>query len=286
MGRPRLIISVVLQSLRIDDLAVTAEVPDNPSRPPILFIHGILGGPWYFEGYQRYFAARGYPSYAVSLRGRPGSRPVRDLGRVSLDEFVTDALDVVRVLGRPIIVGHSMGGLIAQRLAEEDMSDIVVLLSSAPPGGITLATPRLVAKQIMNLGPLLRSRPLSATDGDADELIFNRIPVDQRAGLRAALVPDSGRAAREISLGTVRIDEGRVRCAMLVAAGLEDRFVAPRVARQLATKYGAPCWQYPRHAHFLPMEPGWEQIAEDVEAWIRRRLDQPASSRAETVPLT
>ena len=265
-------ISVLLDTIRITDLAVTVAMPDVTTRPPILFIHGILGGAWYFENYQRFFAARGYPSYAVSLRGRPGTREVRDLGRISVEEFVVDALDVVRALGRPIIVGHSMGGLVAQRLAEEGVTDIAVLLSSASPSGIPLATPRLVAKQLKHLGTLIRARPLVPNDADADDLIFSHIPPAERPALRARLLPDSGLAARQLSLGAVRVDERRVSCAMLVGGGLEDRFVAPRVARALANKYGAPCWQYPRHGHFLPMEPGWDAIADDIESWIARRV--------------
>lgn len=257
----------------IGPVAVREARPVTPTRPPVLFIHGILGGPWYFESYQRFFADRGYPSYALSLRGRPGSRPVPDLGRIPLEEFVSDALDVARAIGRPIIIGHSMGGLIAQRLAEENAGDIVVLLSSAPPRGITLATPRLVVKQLKHLGALIRLTPLRPSRSDSEELIFNRMPPEQRAELHALLLPDSALAARELSLGTISIDATRVHCAMLVAAGLDDRFVAPRVARQLARKYGAPCWQYPNNAHFLPMEPGWERIAGDIESWIRRRLD-------------
>lgn len=262
----------------VGDIAVREARVPAATRPPILFIHGILAGPWYFEGYQRFFAERGYPSHALSLRGRPGSRPVADIGRVSLEEFVSDALEVARAIGRPIVVGHSMGGLIAQRLAEEGASDTVVLLSSAPPRGISLMTPGLVMKQAKHLGTLLRSTPLRPTRSDSDELIFNRMPPAERAGLHARLVPDSARAAREISLGTIAVDEKRIRCAMLVAAGLQDRFVAPRVARQLAVKYGAPCWQYPENGHFLPMEPGWERIADDVESWIRRQVGKAAVS--------
>ena len=258
----------------VGDIAVREARPTVPARPPILFIHGILGGPWYFEQYQRFFADRGYPSFALSLRGRPGSRPVADIGRVALEDFVADALEVARSMKRPIIVGHSMGGLLAQRLAEEGVSDTVVLLSSAPPRGISLATPRLVLKQLKHLPTLLRLSPLRSSRGDSDDLIFNCMPPGMRAELHAQLLPDSSLAARQISLGTVAVDESRVKCAMLVAAGLEDRFVAPRIARQLAVKYGAPCWQYPRNAHFLPMEPGWERIAADVESWISRRLDQ------------
>ena len=257
----------------IGDIAVREARPASSTRPPILFIHGILAGPWYFENYQRFFADRGYPSVALSLRGRLDSRRVPDIGRISIEEFVADALAVARSMGRPIVVGHSMGGLLAQRLAEEGASDTVVLLSSAPPRGIMLATPRLVLKQLKHLPTLVRLSPLRSSRADSDDLIFNRMPAETRADLHARLVPDSALAARQISLGTVAVDETRVRCAMLIAAGLEDRFVAPRVARQLAVKYGAPCWQYPRNAHFLPMEPGWERIAADVESWISRRLD-------------
>ena len=135
----------------VGDIAVREARPASTTRPPILFIHGILAGPWYFENYQRFFAGRGYPSLALSLRGRPGSRRVPDIGRITLEEFVADAREVARSMGRPIIVGHSMGGLLAQRLAEEGVSDTVVLVSSAPPRGITLATPRLVAKQLKHL---------------------------------------------------------------------------------------------------------------------------------------
>jgi pimeloyl-ACP methyl ester carboxylesterase len=266
-----------LQTTMIGDLAVTACNPPNAGRPPILLIHGILGGPWYFEGYQRFFGERGYPSHAVSLRGRPGSRGVRDLGRIALEEFVTDAREVARSLGRPIIIGHSMGGLIAQRLAEDDVSDIVVLLSSAPSAGIRLTTPRLAMKQIRHLGTLLRLKPLRSSRSDSDDLIFNRMPAESRADLHARLLPDSALAAREMALGSVRVDERKVRCALLIASGMDDRFIAPRVARQLAKKYGAPCWQYPRNGHFLPMEPGWERIAGDVESWIGRRVDQASS---------
>jgi non-heme chloroperoxidase len=270
----------MIHDTMIGPLAVREARPATAKRPPILFIHGILAGPWYFEGYQRFFAERGYPSYAVSLRGRPGSRSVPDLGNIHLEDFVSDALDVARAIERPIVIGHSMGGLIAQRLAEEGVTDTVVLLASAPPRGITLATPRLVLKQIKHLGALIRLTPLQPSRSDSDELIFNRMPPEARAELHAFLVPDSALAARELSLGTIAVDAKRIRGAMLVVSGLEDHFVAPRVARQLAVKYRAPCWQYPANAHFLPMEPGWERIAGDVESWIGRRLDQAPAGAA------
>jgi hypothetical protein len=130
----------------------------------------------------------------------------------------------------------------------------------------------LLMRQARHVLPLLLSTPLRSSRGDADALILNRIPSDRREAMYRMLIPDSGRAARDIALGRMRVDETRVRCQMLVASGLDDRFIAPRVVRHVAKKYGAPCWHYPGNAHFLPQEPGWERIIDDVESWIRRKV--------------
>jgi pimeloyl-ACP methyl ester carboxylesterase len=52
----------------------------------------------------------------MNLRGHHGSRPVRDIGKVSLTDYVADALEVAAALKNPIVIGHSMGGLIAQKV--------------------------------------------------------------------------------------------------------------------------------------------------------------------------
>src|ERR671938_613742 len=93
----------------LSGLTAVVEDAPSPSRPPILFIHGMFTGAWQFEGFQHHFAALGYPSHAINLRGHHGSRPVLDLGKVSVLDYVDDVLPVARALGQPIVVGHSMG---------------------------------------------------------------------------------------------------------------------------------------------------------------------------------
>src|SRR5919199_2799216 len=129
---------------------LTALVEDAApaSRPSILFVHGMFAGAWQFEGFQRHFAALGYSSHAINLRGHHGSRAVPDLGKVSVLDYVNDALPIARALGRPVVIGHSMGGLIAQKLAEAGAVTAAVLLCAAAPRGISILTPRLVVKQL------------------------------------------------------------------------------------------------------------------------------------------
>ena len=111
------------QTVTIEGLTVEVERPVAAAsagrRPPLLFLHGMMAGAWYWANYQRFFTGRGYASYAVNLRGRYGSRPVPDVGKIRMGEFLDDALAVARTLAEPpVVVGHSMGGLVAQKLAE------------------------------------------------------------------------------------------------------------------------------------------------------------------------
>lgn len=259
---------------RIGALSLTVEQPERAIHPPLLMLHGMFGGSWYFEKYQRFFAARGWPAYALDLRGHHGSRPVERLGQVSIADFVADALEASRGIAdrhegqSPAVIGHSMGGLLAQKLAETGTVAAAVLLCAAPPHGISLVTPTLLLKQLKHLPALLGSRPVTGTPADHEQLTFHRVPETDRADLVARLVPESGRAGREISLGAVRVDPRAVRCPVLSVSAAEDRFVPARVGARIAAKYHASHWILPAHAHFIVWEPGWEEPANDIERWL------------------
>ena len=261
----------MLDTLTIDGLtvAVARGAPDGPPRPPLLLVHGISGGAWYWARYQAFFAERGYTSHAVDLRGRGRSRPVADLGRVTMTDYVADALAVAtRLPAPPVVIGHSMGGLVAQKLAEAGAARAAVLLCTAPPRGIVLASRALVARQLKHLPAMLLGRPLAGSRADHDFLTFNRVPEGDRAPLFDQLVPDSGRVARELSVGAVAVDAARVRCPVLVASAEHDRFVPPAVGRRVARKYGAAFRVFAGHGHFLVCEPRWEGPASEIERWI------------------
>ena len=234
----------------------------------MLLIHGMFGGAWYWEAYQAFLARRGYESHAINLRGHHGSRPVADMGRVSLGDYVRDALEVARSLGNPFVIGHSMGGLIAQKVAEAGACRAVVLLASAPPRWIPPVSWLLLRKQIKYVKDLLLMHALMPDRGDADALMFNRTPVAERGLFFSRLVAESGKAGLELSLGVIGVHASRVSCPVLVVGGTDDRFVVPRVARALARKYNAPLKSYPNFAHHIMSEPGWEGPAADVATWM------------------
>jgi pimeloyl-ACP methyl ester carboxylesterase len=256
----------------VGDLTVLTQRPASPRRSPILFVHGYLATASTFDRFLPWFAARGHPAHAVNLRGREGSRPGTAIGRVRVVDYVTDASAVARTVagesGPPIVVGHSLGGLVAQKLAERGEASAVVLLSAAPPRGIPLLTPRLVATMTRYLPALLGSRPLVPRRADFEPLVMNRVPPAERDALFPRFVPDSGRVGRELATLGVAVDRRAVRCPVLVVTGDDDRFVPARIAHKLAARYDAPLHVAPGHAHLIPQEPGWERVAETIAAWI------------------
>jgi len=256
------------ETIRIDDLTVRYASPAHPTRGPVLFVHGYFASATVFEQWLPFFAARGFPSYAVNLRGRLGSRPGTDLGSASIADFVEDAATVARHVGTPTVIGHSMGGLIAQVLAAQGNVRATVLLTPAPPRGITVLSPRVLVKQLKYLPAILRSRIVAPDHGDLREIVLNRIPPAEQESVLRQLSPDSGRAARDMSITGVRVDARRVSCPLLVIVADEDRFIPKAIGARIAKRYRVPLRTMPAHAHMLVIEPGWEEIATAVATWI------------------
>lgn len=245
----------------------------------MLFIPGYFASAWVYESYLPFFAERGYAGFALNLRGREGSALPSGvmLGRVSIDDFIDDARQVARWLierlGRPIVVGHSMGGLIAQKLGEEGLARALVLLSPAPPRGISVMTGKLFLRQLRHLPALFRSKRIAPRWKDMRELVLNRIPEGEQRSTFERFVSDSGRVGREMSFGAVRVDADRLRengCPVLVVTSDDDRFIPPRIAQRVAQRYRAPVYMARGHGHLMLREPGWNEAASFIASWLER----------------
>lgn len=234
----------------------------------VLCLHGLFAGAWVYDALLPLIAERGHPASALSFRGHPPLPPGTAMGRHSIAAYCHDAAEAARVLDRPIVIGHSLGGLVAQMLVARNLARAAILVSSAPPRGITVMTPQLLLRMPRYLPALLFSRAFKPSDGDLDALVLNRVPEPDRRALRDRLVADSGRAARQAALGVVAVPSGSARGPMLVVSGDRDRFVPVSVARRLAQRYGAPLHVAAGHGHFLFGEPGWETHAAAMLGWI------------------
>lgn len=108
-------------------------------------IHGMWGGSWCWDNYKTFFEKRGYHCVTTTLRHHdinPTAHPDSMLGTTSLLDYVNDLEQKILQLNmKPIVMGHSMGGLLAQILGSRDLAKALVLLTPAPPSGIMSLSP-------------------------------------------------------------------------------------------------------------------------------------------------
>ena len=119
-------------------LEVVSLQPARASRkPPLLFIHGGYCDAWCWTPYfLPWFAARGWPAYAMSLRGHGQSGGYESLFVAGLDDFVADVEHVSGQLSAPpILIGHSMGAAIVERMLATRPVRGAALLAPVPPAG-------------------------------------------------------------------------------------------------------------------------------------------------------
>jgi pimeloyl-ACP methyl ester carboxylesterase len=259
---------------RLGDLVLQRERPAFVTQPaPILFVHGLWAGSWFLQNWVERSASRGWDAWAIELRGRNGSRPSTNLGRVGIRDFAEDVREVLKEIGPAVLVGYSMGGLVAQVVAAADHVErvraLVLACSTAPRGIVGLSGP-VVRRMPRYLPALIASRAFLPRRADVDALIFNRTASEDRAASYARMIEDSGRAAREIAFGAIGVDGAAVRCPALVISAGDDHISPPPVQPKLVSKYSAEHVAFHNHAHSLALEEGWEPAADALLEWAER----------------
>ncbi len=252
-----------------------------------MMLHGMMGGAWCWDNYKIFFTDRGYRCHVPVLRYHdmdPRDKPDPRLGATSLLDYARDLEEEIRQLAeRPVLLGHSMGGLLAQILASRDLARALVLLAPAAPAGIWSVT----VSEIKNFLRLLRQvsfrRGAFRISYPAAVYAFlDRLSLGKQEEAYQQLVYESGRAALEIGCWFLDprraswVDPGKVKCPVLVVAGKKDKLTPVSVVKQVADMY-QPRVTYAEfdHTHWLIGEPGWEAVAGYVAQWLADRLKKP-----------
>ncbi len=213
--------------------------------PPLLFVHGMWSRPSTFATLRSELEAAGLASAAITLPFHDvpqASPPPPGLSGLSVSAYV-DALvaEAAALPEPPVLVGHSMGGLIVQLAAPRIPNRGLVLLATAPSEQAS----RLSWPAVTTLWPITSrwgwwrgATLLDATS--AAHGVFNGVPDHEAAPAIAELTWDSGHALREIafpwSVGghTTRVTGQGIERPALVITGSADRIVPPATSRATA----------------------------------------------------
>lgn len=259
---------------RFGDLEVIAKAPKGEAHPlPILFVHGAYTAAWCWdEHFLSWFADAGYTCYALSLSGHGHSRDRRALDQYSISDYVNDVTEVIDVLpSPPLLVGHSMGGMVVQKYLERADAPGVVLMASVPPQGLWSSAVGMV----MNKPALLQD--LNSVMGGGQphpetlkEALFHQEIADEDfARFFRHFHPESHRAIWDMTLFNLPHVSLMADVPMLVLGAEHDQIIPPSLVNMTGTTYGVEVEIFPDMGHLMMLEPGWALVAQRIHDWIR-----------------
>jgi non-heme chloroperoxidase len=251
----------------------------------IIMIHGMMGGGWYWENYKSYLEGKGYHCITPTLRFHdmdPKGTPDPALGTTSLLDYASDLIQEIETLNeKPIIMGHSMGGLLTQIVGSRIPAEALVLLTPASPAGINILKPsvvRIFLKAQLKWG--FWRNPMRLTFKESTRSMLQLLTPEEQREIYDKYVYESGRAAFEIGFWFLdrkkvsRVDESKITCPVLVVAGALDKITPHSVVQKVAKKYRhvSTYKLFGNHSHWVVSEPSWEEIADYVSGWLEQVL--------------
>ena len=258
---------------------------------PVVLIHGLWlhSGSW--GAWVDLFKEQGYAPVAP---GWPGDSATAEETRANADQVAGHGIDDVvdhfaraigELDGKPIVIGHSFGGLIAQRLLGEDQAVAGVAIDPAPIKGIVFLPPsalRVASVALRNPGNRNRAVALSreqfrygfgnaVSQEESDEL-YDRcaIPSPGKPLFEAAFANFSPGSPAKVNT------KNSARGPLLVTAGGKDHTVPAAVSRSTRKQYHkssaiTDLQEFPNRGHSLTIDKGWREVADAVLAWLKDR---------------
>jgi len=258
---------------------------------PVLFIHGLWLHASSWEPWVAPFAAAGYETQAPGWPGDGAtveeSRANPDaIGDHGIDDVVEHFAAIIDTLPEaPILVGHSFGGMIAQKLLGQDRARAAVAIDAAQIKGV-LPVPLSALRATLPVfkNPANKHRAVSLTaeqfrfafanavSAEESDQLFERwtIPAPGKPLFEAAAANFNPHSAAKVNT------ENSNRGPLLLIASGKDHTVPESVTRSTLKQYRhssavTEIKTFPDRGHSLTIDSGWPEVAETCLSWLKEQ---------------
>jgi pimeloyl-ACP methyl ester carboxylesterase len=275
------------------------EQANRSDKTPVVFVHGLwlLASSW--DRWRRLFEANGYTTLAPSWPDDPETveearKHPEVFARKKVQQITDHHADVIRQLRTPpAIIGHSFGGLVAQKLAGMGLASVTVAIDPAPFQGVLPLPLSAVRAVLPALGNPANWNRAVALTYDQFRYAFANAVTDEEAKSLFDAFPVAGAAAPLFQAAIANVNpwsEARVdttnpaRGPLLILAGDKDHTVPLAMStaayrRQRRNPGLTELKQLDGRGHSLTIDAGWQDVAAAALVFINtHRADRAAEA--------
>ncbi len=264
-----------------------------PARSPrcrtVVFIHGMYVTPLCWTHWERLFQARGYQTLAPAWPGHDApvttqqrAHPSLARGALTLEQILDSYRTLLSSLPeKPILIGHSMGGLVVQLLLGEGLGAAGIAIDSAPPKGLVSPEYSFIKSNWPVINPTKKSdAPIALSFTQFQYAFTNGMPeAEQRLAYEKYIVPESRRVGQSPTTAVAKIDFKKARPPLLLIAGSADHIIPASLNRSNFHRYHhtpavTEFREFVGRNHWLIMDAGWQEIADYALHWLRNNLQE------------
>lgn len=263
----------------------------------LVFIHGLFMNNETWGNWKVLFEENGYTCYAPAHpkhEGNPAelrANPPEGLEEVQFEDWIISLEKLIDGLPeKPILIGHSFGGLTAQKLVESGRAEAAILISSAPPKGVSTFKGSFLKANLKVVSPFKGKSVFNPEEEKYKEwfhfAIANSLTrEDSDALFDKYAVPESRETPRAATKSIAKIDTEKPHVPLLFVGGLNDVIVPNVLLTKTIAKYTdegsiVDSKFYEGKDHMICATPGWEEVANYCLNWIRNQ-DPIASTQTE-----
>lgn len=256
----------------------------------MLFVHGAFCGGWAFDRFRTAFETAGFETHAPDLPHHERGADLDALAAASVGDYADAIIAYAKTLrAPPILVGHSLGGLVVQLAARRAEAPALILLAPSAPWGVL---PTTFDEHSNSFGLAMLgdywNRPVPPDFRVARATTLDRLDREEARHTFARFVPESGRAVRDAvqwwldhSMASAA-PVAQINVPVLAMAGGRDRVNSASTVRRIAQRFPegqAAYLEFPDMSHWLIGEPGWESVAQAALDWLGATAPKPAKRR-------
>jgi pimeloyl-ACP methyl ester carboxylesterase len=252
----------------------------------VLFVHGLFVSYKGWDKWVSYFEEKGYKATAMTYPLRDKSveelrkaHPDPKLGQLAIQEVIDHLVSVINGLDeKPIIIGHSFGGLLTQLMINRDLGAAGVAIDSVPPMGVLSFKWSFIKSSFPLTNPLNpSSKPYLMPFESFQYAFVNGMPLEeQRKAYDEYVVPESIRLGRGALGSKAKVDFNKPHAPLLFIAGEIDHIIPASLNKSTHNRYKGGSnsitdyKEFPGRNHFGIGASDWQELADYALGWIER----------------